>query len=777
MQRSFSAVALLSAVALIFSACQRTVTHEAGSVYSTKSQTPPTATFSYPVADPPGGDAPAAYQGSGKARASFNGNSPASSHAYGELDAGSLDFDGTYGAAVYFEPGALAGPNPTQKGALDLMRWRDGANVGGIRVGTDHRGHLVTSSGADVEPNKQFAFQEGCWNWLTVHQKLKSTQAEDPVSEVFLNGAKVLSSTNVNTTSAITGNGPDAVQFGLVGIGASQNTPLKVYLDDSFISSSSTPPAMATSSAAKLCRPLPNVLLIVTDDQRADTVEGDSAANPIAQLAMPKTRKWFRDGAPGTAGGTEFPNGFATTPWCCPSRASIFTGQYAHNHLKKTLDANELDAFAPKLQYSMQRYLRDWWGYRTALFGKFLNGWTLHYDPRDPQAQPPETYFDEYAMFNGQYKSGGAVFPRPCAGPPNNSNSCIFRKDASGSVSVTEQAQYTTQYVEDAAMDFIASRETANDAQPWFMEVTPWSPHEEGLTSGTGAWSKMTNGSNHAGDQFPPFTPTPGTNELDRSDKPQWLNDWVDTRQMFEKDIGGTIYPGLREQQLRTLGDVDDMVDDIFQSLDAKGEANNTIAVFMSDNGYMWREHSPNASGIPDECYSDIYTTIPPQNQVPCGLATKAMPYREAIQVPFFVRWPDSPVSLPAVDSRLVANIDLLPTVLDAVGGLDLTLPQPLDGRSVYRPGQRARLLTEGWGAGLPDWASIVEPDKQYIFTDADNNPDTDDPQWQELYDYPGDGQNTNLYGSDGTPNGAEPPRPTVEDLDALRQCQGATCP
>ncbi|HWL65744.1 MAG TPA: sulfatase-like hydrolase/transferase, partial [Actinomycetota bacterium] len=60
----------------------------------------------------------------------------------------------------------------------------------------------------------------------------------------------------------------------------------------------------------------PNVLVIVTDDQRA---RGTLAV-------MPSVRRWF------VREGTVFENAFTTTPLCCPARASLFTGRYVHNH-------------------------------------------------------------------------------------------------------------------------------------------------------------------------------------------------------------------------------------------------------------------------------------------------------------------------------------------------------------------------------------------------------------------------------------------------------------
>ena len=107
----------------------------------------------------------------------------------------------------------------------------------------------------------------------------------------------------------------------------------------------------------------PNILFIVTDDQRA--------ADTMA--VMPATSAWFRQR------GTYFPNAVATTPLCCPSRASILTGRYAHNTgVRSNLEGDHLDHST-----TVQRYLKEA-GYRTGLFGKFLNTWRVKRNPPLP---------------------------------------------------------------------------------------------------------------------------------------------------------------------------------------------------------------------------------------------------------------------------------------------------------------------------------------------------------------------------------------------------------
>ena len=121
------------------------------------------------------------------------------------------------------------------------------------------------------------------------------------------------------------------------------------------------------TAASAAARPV-NVLVILTDDQRADGW----------QEVMKSVMKWFDER------GTHYPNAYATTPLCCPSRTSIFTGQYAHNHgIHNALD----DALFPH-DRTIEAALSDA-DYHTAILGKYLNGW--------PAADPPP-YFERYAI-------------------------------------------------------------------------------------------------------------------------------------------------------------------------------------------------------------------------------------------------------------------------------------------------------------------------------------------------------------------------------------------
>jgi arylsulfatase A-like enzyme len=507
----------------------------------------------------------------------------------------------------------------------------------------------------------------------------------------------------------------------------------------------------------------PNVLFIVTDDQRL--------AGTMAY--MPKTLKWFKSGAPlsGIAGGTEFSNGFVTTSLCCPSRASILTGQYAHNH---GIEVEEIagTAFSQSPdntlddQYPMlQRYLDDDdpskdLDYRTAIFGKYLNGW-------DPCAafpaptQPP--HFDRYAFFS----TGGYV-----------NFTANDQGTGYGCGSTPRVATYSTTWISSGAQSFIDETET-DDSRPWFMYVAPRAPHTSSGYGGESAplpepnkYDPSTLPSSSLGG--PASNPAICESQTQLKDNPQWvrgsaglLPDWMKAQTFKDQYPAPTVSckttPAAadpareREVQLRTLKSADDLVEAIFQRLKATGEENDTLAFFISDNGWMWGEH---------------------------GMHGKNRPYTDSIQVPLFMRWPGNPAVKRGVrDARLAANIDLTPTVLDALGIIPDT-GNPPDGRSLLGATTHSEILAEAWhtenGVNVPFWASIRAPSYQYIESYAP--PNSEQSPFREYYNLSSSPwQVVNGYGPDGKVGGGDdqgnPPLPPSARLSRYRTCKGQTCP
>ncbi|HYP23506.1 MAG TPA: sulfatase, partial [Actinomycetota bacterium] len=380
----------------------------------------------------------------------------------------------------------------------------------------------------------------------------------------------------------------------------------------------------------------PNVLIVITDDQRASGTMG----------VMPLTQRWFSDG------GTHYVNAIATTPTCCPSRASVMTGLYAHNHGVHTSQAGEAENMDQLL--TLQRYLRRD-GYLTAIYGKYLNAWPREIDP---------PWFDDWAIlsdstarayFNGRWNVNGKI---------------------------GKLKPYSTRIIERKALRFLAASEAADD-QPWLMYLAPMSPHLPAKPHPL-----------HRGIDVPAFRKTPAMKEEDRSDKPQEVQqqevDWKTVREW-------------RRKQLRSLMSVDEMVGAVFRRLRRTGEARDTLAIYLSDNGFLWGEH---------------------------GLGQKIRPYEASAEVPFFVRWPGH-VPAGEVDERLVANIDIAPTVMEAARS---DAEHAYDGRSFLGP-PHDRVLLEQWkrpDRSVPNWAATRADDYLYVEYYAE---DRLIPAFREYYD------------------------------------------
>ena len=436
-------------------------------------------------------------------------------------------------------------------------------------------------------------------------------------------------------------------------------------------------PAAPAGTASVQAAAGPNVLIILTDD------------HPVRKdfySVMPETMRIFREG------GRHYTNGVATTPICCPARTSLFSGQYVHNH-------GVIGNVAPgrfKPTRTMQRELRAA-GYYTAISGKFLNAWN---------ASPPD--FDKWAMMLGQARYSNVDF------------------DVNGTV--INQPGYTTTVIRDHALRFLDEFEAADDAKPWFMQVSPLAPH-----------GPATPEKQFTGVSVPVWRDNPATTETDLSDKPAYVREQVVPKR--ETQV-------FRAQQARTLKSVDVMVAALFEKLAALGEAEDTLAIFIGDHGHMLWEHQ---------------------------LRGKKYPYNQTIRTPFFVRWPGH-MAPGSVSSDIVANIDLAPTVYEAAG---VTPSYVVDGKPLGST-PRQHILVEYLANDLtqPNYHGLWTPSWEYLrYRNNNRFPriETTDPR--EYYGPNDPWQLTNVYG-DGVA-GNEPANQA--ELDAMVQkastCIGAACP
>lgn len=271
----------------------------------------------------------------------------------------------------------------------------------------------------------------------------------------------------------------------------------------------------------------PNVVLILTDDQRWDTLQH-----------MPNVQSEL------VSHGVTFANGFVTNPRCCPSRASILTGAYSHTTRVYQNDG-WLGGFKAFRDASTVATWLDGVGYETALVGKYLNQY--------PGTHVPPGW-DRWVAFIspvGFYRYG-------------------FDEDGETSP-VAERSTYSTDFLAEEAVSFI---QTA--PRPFFLYVAPFAPH-----------APATPAERHesAFSALPAWRP-PSYNELDVSDKPAWLRalPTLDAARSAALDA-------FRAQQLRSLLAVDEAVAEIVQALSESGELENTLIVFTSDNGLAWGEH------------------------------------------------------------------------------------------------------------------------------------------------------------------------------------------
>ena len=401
----------------------------------------------------------------------------------------------------------------------------------------------------------------------------------------------------------------------------------------------------------------PNVVVIQTDDQKlSDLYATQTGPDGLAHAAMPNTL-----GLIGAAGAT-FTRYYASDPLCCPSRASLLTGQYAHNDGVLGNGPGPLGGYgaldksnnlAPWLQHA---------GYRTIHIGKFLN-----YYGEPPVSAPTEVppgwsdwetlagedsthYFYGYRLnVNGTVRGpfGDITYAQkdsPGCAPDSASAQCEYQSDA-----LSRRA--------------VAQIQASAGGGPFFLSLDYVAPHgdfrppfgPEPAPRDYDAWAST------------PYPRPPGFDEADVSDKPRFLRN--------ASPLSTAAVGQIRQEwqkRIESLRAVDAGVGEVIGALAATGQLANTYVIFTSDNGFFGGEHR-----IQRE---------------------KFLPYEPSSHLPLLIRGPG--IAPGAHSGELAMNVDLAPTILAATGA---KATHRIDGRSLLpfalAPKRRTQrpLLLEGY--------------------------------------------------------------------------------
>ncbi len=332
----------------------------------------------------------------------------------------------------------------------------------------------------------------------------------------------------------------------------------------------------------------PNVILILTDDLSADELSH-----------MPNLRSQLIER------GTTFENAFVTNSLCCPSRATILRGQYAHNH--KILGNNPPHGGFEKFRRlghedsTIATWLQSA-GYRTTFVGKYMNGY------RGTHVPPG---WDKWYAVSGNYMSTDL-----------NENGRINYyepgRDHLDDVLAEKAVGYVRRPGGRIPSFFVPDR-------PFFMWLGTTAPHQpaDPAPRHEDALAEVS------------LPRPPSFDESDVSDKPAWIRDNppLNPEQIARAE-------DLYRKRLQSMLAVDEMIGQLVDALKESGELDETYLVFTSDHGFHLGTHRLTAG--------------------------KWTAYEEDIRVPLIVRGPGVPEGKKL--EHLVLNNDLAPTFADLAG-------------------------------------------------------------------------------------------------------------
>jgi arylsulfatase A-like enzyme len=346
-----------------------------------------------------------------------------------------------------------------------------------------------------------------------------------------------------------------------------------------------------------------NIIYILSDDHRYDAM---GFMNKVQGLKTPAMDKMAMEGM-------HVKNAFVSTALCSPSRASILTGQYPHTHTVVDNDA----PLPPNLQFFPQ-YLQKK-GYQTAFFGKWHMGNT------DDMPQPG---FDHWLSFRGQ-----GVYYNP-----------VF--NINGKRVQQPEGSYITDLLTEHTLNWLNAR---NKSKPFFVYLSHKGVHAEfspakrhqGIYANVpivcppSMYLTATDSSKQYGIMTAPIT------KVNYAGIPKWVRNqrysWHGVDYMYH---GAIEFNEFYRRYIETLQSIDESIGKVISWVNEQGLANNTMVVYMGDNGFSFGEH---------------------------GLIDKRHAYEESMRVPLLI-WAPGMIKPASVLEQVIMNVDLAPTFLEFAG-------------------------------------------------------------------------------------------------------------
>jgi N-acetylglucosamine-6-sulfatase len=356
----------------------------------------------------------------------------------------------------------------------------------------------------------------------------------------------------------------------------------------------------ARAAATQVQRP--NILILETDDQTLAEMD-----------VLPNVRRLIGDE------GVTFDNNFDSFSLCCPSRASLLTGQYSHNNGVRGNAPPEGGYYKLDSTNTLAVWLQRA-GYYTMHVGKYLNG----YGTRNPREIPPgwsdwhgSVDPSTYRYYNYTLNENGQLNTYCATVQPSCYQTDVYRDKANGLIQARAGQGPWFMWVAFLANHAGGPREAGDPAG--FATPVPAPRHKDKL-AGT------------------PLPQPPNFNEADVSDKPRLVRGraLMNARQIANVQENW-------QQRRETLMAVDEAVASIVETLRSTGQLDNTLILFTSDNGFFHGEH-----------------------RIRNG---KVWLYEPSIRVPLLMRWTGNR-SLPRGVHRkqLSMNVDYAETILGATG-------------------------------------------------------------------------------------------------------------